>query len=254
MWWGHRHKGKSNMKYQIKISRGKIVGLAVIVAFIVILAYNSRHRNPALDFTSSNKAPTEYWDLFKDTFRNNFKVLNTVTMRFQNPVSDFKSHDNKYFVEVFKLKASSNVSLNNLVSQSTNDKIDINGITYLTMGCNLYTLFYKMDNNKATHIDVSINGFDTKVLRNDSVALFSSKFKVFYIRYNNSDTTSIWAMSDGKSFIAPTPHVPAIGLPIDIMFIKKQKAIYLLLMSVNDPRTKFEPDQLSRMIRTGLGR
>ncbi|MBS1503924.1 MAG: hypothetical protein JST32_17775 [Bacteroidetes bacterium] len=237
------------MKYQIKISRAKIVGLVIVSIFVAVLAYNSYTHNPAFDSTSSDIAPVEYWNVFKDSVKNRFRVLNSVTARFQNPISDLESRDNKYFLEVYKWNIPTDISLDKFISESTNSKIIINDVTYMQRGGALFDVSYKMENVKVSHIDLNIIGEEGTTVKNDSVASFYSKFKTFSIRYSNSDTTAIWAMSDGKAFTVPTTNIPATGLPIDIMFIKKRKAVYLLLMSVNDSRAKLSPYQLSQMLR-----
>jgi hypothetical protein len=232
------------MKYKLKISKAKIIGLIVLAFFIIYLAYNSGY-NPNYDFKSMNTAPKEYLDLFPDSIKKKMSVLQTLIIKFQNPISEFAFDDKKYFIQIFRLNVVNDQSLDKLITLSNHSNLMTNAVTYYRLGP-VFDINYKTGRNKASHINLNLYGERVNtILRNDTIACFYSHFKIFSINYNRSDTTVIWSTTEGHE----TP-IPSFTLPIDIIFIKKHKAVYFLVMSVNDRSTILEPNKLYNLIST----
>ncbi|HTI61085.1 hypothetical protein [Mucilaginibacter sp.] len=230
------------MKYKIQISKAKLIVLVGVCFFIAYLAYNSGP-NPNYQLKLETSAPQEYWSFFSEGARKKLSVIQTITLKFQNPIANFRFDDKKYFIEVFKLDALADKPLDELIASSSNTDFMNNGITYLESGGPLFDVSFKTGKNKARHININLKGNNTHQIRNDSVAYFNSDFYFFAINYNKSDTTAIWATTGGRP-----PEIPTLALPIDILFIKKHGAIYLLIMSVNDSKTSLPANKLYDLV------
>jgi hypothetical protein len=220
------------MKYRIKIGGLMIGVLIAVVSFVIYLAYHSGP-NPDYEWKTERIAPQEYWDFFSANTREKMSVIQTITLKFQSPIADFTFDNKKYFIEVFKLEALVNQPLDEFITTSKNSKFIINGVPYLQSGGQLFNLNFKTGRNPVQHVNVDLYGADSTVqIRNDSIVYFHSNFKLFSVNYNHSDTTAIWATTEGRP-----PQIPTFALPIEILFIKKHGVVYLLIMSVNDSKT-----------------
>ena len=232
------------MKYQLKANKGKIVGLIILIFFVIFLAYNSG-KNPNYEFKTLKTAPEEYWNLFQGSINKKMPVKSLI-LKYQNPISEFDLDNKKYFIQVVKLDTSIEQSLDNYLTLSNSKKLSTNAITYYPMG-HFFAVFYKTGKNKVSHINFNLVGDSVRtILRNDTIACFYSNFKLFSMNYGDSDTTAIYSNSDR----ADETQLSGSSLPIEIVFLKRNKSIYFMLMSVNDYRTKLEPRQLYNLIYT----
>jgi hypothetical protein len=234
------------MKYNVKISKGKIIGLSVLAFLVALLAYYSRDNknSPEYRIQFVKTAPKEYWELFPGDVRKKIVVSTTIIPHLSSPISHFTYDNKKYYIEVFKIDTVGNKSLGSIITLSSIKDLKINGVPYFNMGGLLFDVNYKTGHHKASHINLNLYGNSiTTIVRSDTIVGFSSNFKIFSIKYNQSDTSSIWAMAEGKY-----PNIPDSYLPINIMFIKKQKSVYFLVMSVDNSGILLKHDILYNLI------
>lgn len=231
------------MTYQLRITKGKIVGLIVLAFFIIFLAYHSG-KNPDHEFKSLKTAPKEYWNLLPDSVSKKVTVFQTLILKDQNPISDFDVDNGKYFIQILKWNAMTDQSLDNFLTFSNSKELSTNDITYYPIG-HFFAVFYKTRKNSVSHINFNLVGDSVRtIFRNDTIACFYSKFSSFSINYGNSDTTAIYAHSNR----ADETQLSGSTLPIEIVFLKRNKSVYFMLMSVNDYGTRLEPEQLLNLI------
>lgn len=220
-----------------------IVVLIVLALFIIYLAVHSGP-NPDYESTTVNTAPREYWEFFPKKKREQMSVINTVTQKFQNPITEFY-FDKNLLIDVVRLNMPVDKSLNEIITSSAEKNLTTDGITYLEMHGRVLFVNFKTGRNKAQYINCNFYGAgnDNSQIRNDSIVYFHSNFKLFSINYNHSDTAAIWASTDGRP-----PKIPAFALPIDILFIKRHGAVYLLIMSVNDSKANLPVNTLYNLV------
>ena len=128
---------------------------------------------------------------------------------------------------------------------SNNDGRFTNGLYYYPLGP-LFDVFYKTGQNKITSIELNLVGDTIKtVTKNDSLIHYYSRFKSFSINYNSSDSTSIYSNSNRTA----EAELPNSSLPINIVFLRKQKSVYLLIMSVAKANENLEPNQITDLLK-----
>jgi hypothetical protein len=231
------------MKYKIRISKWKIIGLLVVLIFILFLAYHSGN-NPDYQFKSEKIMPEKYWSLFKDDLRQKATVIQSLTLKDQNPISELSIDEGKYFVEVFQLDVKSEESLTSLITLSDKKEINSNGIFYYPVGP-LFGVFYKTAKSQIFHINLNLKGNPIQTtVKNDSVIAVYSKFDRFLINYNNSDTTAIYANSNRSA----ETELQNNSLPISLIFYKKNREVFLILMSVSNAQSTLDSQQLYDLI------
>ncbi|WP_426669852.1 hypothetical protein ACPPVU_01160 [Mucilaginibacter sp. McL0603] len=231
------------MKYKIRISKWQLAGLIILLFFITLLIYN-RGNNPNYEFKSGKKAPDEYWSLFRTDIKPKLSVIQSLTLKYQNPIVEFSYNHGENFVEVLKLDLKGNYSLDSLVTLSNLKKLNTNGLTYYPVGP-LFGVFYKTGKNTVSHIDLNLSGESTKTLiRNKSLVYFYSRFDEFSINYNYSDITVVYSNSNKAAESA----LDNGSLPIDIMFLKKGKDVFIVLMSVTNAKYQLTSNQLYDLI------
>jgi hypothetical protein len=119
----------SDMTYTIRISKWKIIGLFVLLFFILLLMYTHYSgNNPDYQIRSEKTVPKEYWYLFRDDLRQRATVVQSLTLKYQNPISELSVDDGKYFIEILKLNVRSTESLNSLITLSDEKKTYSNGV------------------------------------------------------------------------------------------------------------------------------
>ncbi len=83
------------------------------------------------------------------------------------------------------------------------------------------------------------------LVQNDSVMSYHLLCKNFSIRYNKDGPIDLFVVGQ-EGMLATTTIIP-----MDLLFLKRDGAIYLLIMTPNDPKSPIPPDLLYNVV-TGI--
>ncbi|SRR5260221_131404 len=187
-----------------------------------------------------SSAPPEYLNLFKKNNKLIFQI--TVKSKTRNLISQFQ-YDKKYSINVYRLDILSNSNLNEIIKEShLNDHITYQLSYNLLDRFDQYELLYKSGvQGMASKIYLNLSGDQTQlVLKNDSVAYYYSRLKSFSIKYKLNDPQDFFgSIKDENS---------NQRFPIEIMFIKHNGKIYLILMSLENSSERLIPGTLLSLV------
>ncbi|NHA05004.1 hypothetical protein G7092_14430 [Mucilaginibacter sp. HC2] len=179
--------------------------------------------------TISQTIPVDYGDLFK--YKNNLSSDGTINTRFRNAVADIR-YDNKYFIQVYKIDTSFNHSLSDFITESHQDKHITYDQSYREINDHkLFSISYKVGQpEKISAIFLNIFGNDAQTIeKRDSIAGYYSDLKNLSIQYGQNQAQDIYIK----------PKDDKASMPISIYFIKKNQALYLIILTAinNEPVT-----------------
>lgn len=203
--------------------------------------------------TLSHKIPCEYLDLFNHLnpdSKSKLQFDQTLTFKFRYPVSDFIYKGN-YLIQLYKVGYVGNASLKKVISETNQNYKAI--WSHLPYAINQQGLFnfvyctYSRPDPLTIHLD--IYGNETKVLAlNDTIAYYNSHLKSLSLRYNKNEPKDIFIKAN-TSGISYTTHDHSRfsynkPVPFETMFLKHDDKLYLVMMSVNNPKVKLPQGML----------
>jgi len=207
-----------------------LAGLAVtgIVVFNMVKLSNISNEYEKIDpQTTSQIAPKSYLQLFGDSDKPT--SVSTSNTKLRNPISELAYKDYRLIVYKMDTLRDSKVSLNNIIHESysaTKDNLTAyRGIVEYGDTPELYVHMAAPD--KPDRIYLNIFGEQTRVItKNDSVAYYSSNFKRFYIKYKPDGSDEFYGNAsehDDENAI----------VPLELMFLKRNRNLYFILMFAN---------------------
>ncbi|RWY52430.1 hypothetical protein [Mucilaginibacter gilvus] len=178
----------------------------------------------------------DYNRLFKDTGKLIF--INTVKSKYRNPISEFKVGDD-LFVEVYKLDSLSKIQFSNDFVFTTADIPISYDVVYRSgFGGEQLNIRYKSGTpDRISKLHFNLFGLNTKnLIQNDSVAYFYSNFKSFLIKFDKDLPQDVFGEPLDEKH-----------QPIEVLFLKKRKALYFILLSTK-AGGKIKPGTLLKLI------
>ncbi len=98
---------------------------------------------------------------------------------------------------------------------------------------------------KPEKIYLSLKGEGNQIIvKNDSIACYYLNCNKFSTRYQQNATIQIYGKTKSSPFLSSGNEEP-----ISLMFLKRDHSLYFLLLSANNPKDKFDPDLLHKLIR-----
>jgi hypothetical protein len=208
----------------------------------IITTYQKSMTGFRLDSESYGKtAPKEYLNLFD----NKDKIIETRTRisKRRNPISDF-FYDSKFYIQIYKMdtvddfKLTKRITVNYIsaaLSLNTNFRDHLNETPI--------TVMYKEGTKeKISDVGFTLFGDNCKAVKeNDSVAYYyCSDIKNFSIRCKKDEAEDIYGnikdeFQDKK-------------IPIEIMFLKRNKNLYLIWLTVKNNAVELDPNMLCDFI------
>lgn len=223
-----------------------IVILIILTLFgwLIQRVISLRHIMDIADAKDSTRnvsmAPPEYLNLFKKNEKLIFQI--TVKSKTRNLISQFQ-YDKKYSINVYRLDILSNSNLNEIINESHLDDHITYHLTYnLLDPFDKYEILYKSGvQGMASKIYLNLSGDQTQlILKNDSIAYYYSKLESFSIKYKLNDPQDFFgSIKDENS---------TQRFPIEIMFIKRNGKLYLILMSPENLSERLIPGTLMSLI------
>ena len=218
------------------------IALVVIIALISLIMFvNRKVAEDSEPCFPSAKVPSEYLQLLHlpDSCCNSIsKITFVATMgcSYRKPISYFLV-ESKYYLQIYKMDSSFTSTLTNAVKESysnvniwTNTTYDIDNKTDMEF-------FYKSGKpKKVKNIYFNLFGDSTRVLqKNDTVAYYYSKCTSFSLKFNLQDQNDIYGelKSDNSSEV-----------PLEILFLKKDKRLFLLILSCKNANSDLNPNML----------
>jgi len=186
--------------------------------------------------TSSKVLLMEHYNLFTKDAQKKLKLLSTTTSRNRETTSNYV-YDSVFNVFVTKIILANKNGLKNIISyQNESSHITMNAVY---SGLSNYNMEMKLKSGTsvaASFVHFKFSGDSIKsVVSNDSLFCYYYKFNTFSISYNDEPYDII-----AKARLS--------NLPASIIFKKKGKFIYVIIMTVMVGKEEMQPDQLYNII------
>ena len=212
---------------------GSIIGLVVLITIIKFILAMSQTK--ALSFT----IPREYLELFEDSVKSSLTNKVTYNSKSRNAISTF-DFSRDYSVVVYQLNVEQDFGLNEIhVKKPFMQKTT--GIVYHEAPLGYYTLKYNsMPCDSINRIDLSFDGDAPKILlSNDNTISYYFDYSKLGMSYNGETHSDVfWDLG---------LHTDSV--PINIVFKKKNKKVYLISLSLNDPSKPLSETVLKEILR-----
>jgi hypothetical protein len=176
---------------------------------------------------------------------DNFFFLKTYKSKYRNPISFFV-YKRYYYLQVYKIDSSFKSSVKNILSEHYINAQVTYGSFLMDNESEIDYSYNQSAPPKPKSILLKLLGKNNRVVfKNDSVAYYLSTFKNFSIQYNTTVSFDIYGEVKGNGLFSHNLE------PLELMFIKRNKNLFLLTMSVfkNFPNEKYPPGLLQDIIK-----
>jgi|GEM_PF-1752150 len=202
----------------------------------VIISFNED------DFYSESLI-NEYKNLFPKNEKDKLTVVWNYNSKVRNQISLFDyGSDKKYSITVYKIPMDFKFSLKQIkVEKSKEEKMSSGSIYNKINEGLLFEINYISGKPvEAKTIKFTYSG-DTlrNIVENDSIKAYNLNFETFSIKYNNEKTVDIYG---------ETSKFWNKSLAMNIIFLKRNDALYLLIMTINNNNDILPPDLLYNLI------
>jgi len=216
----------------------------VVVSFSLIGCNNSviqQVNEIKLKFpqTKTYDISKEYLQLLNNN--KNITLINTVNIRGRNPISFFY-YSRNYCLQIYKIDSNLYFPVRKVVNSEFHNTHNEIGAFYTILGIDSIASEYKLwSPGNPQKITFSLYG-------ENSSLLFSSDSVMYY--YSNFQSLSI-SNTEAKN-VDIRCHVlkenQSIPLPIEIMFLKRNNSLYLLLLSSRHNTIKLDKQELFNLV------
>lgn len=185
------------------------------------------------------KSPFDYTNLFNTEMKKKIVLQSAVSFKDRNSVA-YYIYDKKYSLEVTKINIKPNLQVRKDLSE-----------THTAEGCcfpkaklpfnegGFTTNYNVISKDTASKIYLSIQGDSIRSsIKNDSVAYHFLKLQQVYISYVPKGVYDIYIQANTKFYFFSKKQ------PASLMFLKRNGALYFLLLTVNDAGEKLPPNLL----------
>lgn len=214
------------------MKKNKVLKKITLLAIMIYIAINCESCGPNQDeeldrrypFIVSSFIPKYYDDLFKPDVKNKLKLINTYERKAKDTVCNFL-YDEKYIIQVYKLSQMYNLSLKNSLTENYRHSEQEVGTIYYANERSRINIFDKMvvsKSDKPSKIFIVLDVTTVPIVaKSDSLIDYFLDFKNLSIKYSNTGSQEVFA----------EVRQSAEAIPLEILFLKKNKKLYLLLMS-----------------------
>jgi len=218
-------------------TKKKRIGLIIAVCLFPLIMVSSLIYTLIDDQLKTSKIPlTEYNNLFTDDAQGKLQILATVKGRNRPPVSTY-IYDKRFNICVFKVILTNNSTLGKII----NYKNGTSSSNLFVANGGLPCFNFDMKINEGRIANVSTINFKSdgdyikSILNNDSLRCYYYRFETFSISYNNG-FYDILAKADQST------------IPASVMFMKKGKFLYIIIMSIAEGKEEMQPDLLYSLV------
>ena len=195
---------------------------------------------------SSNKTPSEYLQLLKlpdsccNKQNDSIVFIETWTWKYRNPVSFFYV-SSRYYLQLYKMDTAFNYSLKNAIKEVFSNAHSWTYTPYIIDDRTKMEFLYKETKPlKPKNVYLDLFGDSTQVIRkNDTIAYYYSKCVNFSIKFDPQKPMDIYGESHSER---------KNEIPLEIMFLRRNNKLYLLLLSAKDDESKIKPGTLNNLL------
>ncbi len=221
---------------KITTKKSIILGIAVGGLFMFIMVGSLIYTLIYNQETSSKIPLTEYNNLFTNDTQGKLQILATEKGRNRPPVSTYV-YDNRFNICVFKVILANNSTLRKIIGYK--HATSYGNLFVANGGLPCFNFDMKISEEKVSKVSVVDFKFDgdsiKSIVNNDSLRCYYYKFETFSISYNNG-LYDILAKADHST------------IPASVMFVKKGKFLYIIIMSIAEGKEEMPPDILYSLI------
>ena len=135
--------------------------------------------------------------------------------------------------------------MSEIIKEHFNDSYFTQSAIYEVLDQRNYRLKQKSGRQSSvSDLHLTLNGNSIKtIVKNDSVASYYLKFKDFSLKYGLDDDVDIYAKYGAREFSSVNP------IPINLLFLKRNKFVYFIVLSVYNLNMPLHEDTLYRLLK-----
>lgn len=183
--------------------------------------------------------------LFAEKYFDKIEIIKVNNSKVRNPISIFL-FNKKYHIVTYKINLLKDESLQKII-HTKEKSVDVTlGYSYNTIGKDIvYQLKYKAGTTKpVTDIYFSMAGNSLQqVVNNDSIISYHLSCKNISVKYGDKEPVDLLIVGEEK------PFGQTSVIPLEILFLKRNQNIYLLIMTPKNENDAIQSDLLYQLIR-----
>jgi len=227
---------KKKWKILLIICVGAFFLILVVKIIIAILITNRSFKE---DLPSTYQLPAEDSLLIRDLYRDKINVNVIHNSKVREPIS-MLFFDQNYHIIIHKIKLARDIPLQSIFHTQIKNARRSTGIPYNLYGDHIF--FYFQCKTGLTHpvseVYLTLSGDSLKTIaENDSIAAYHLLCKNLSVRYEENGLVDIFVI--GKENILGAPIIP-----MDILFLRRQKNLYFLLLTPKSQNKVVPPELL----------
>jgi|GEM_PF-2128154 len=214
--------------------------LGVVAVFIAVVLFLKSAADRAIKLNeedpkhSTQNIPKLYLNSFPNIKSWSFKE--SIESKFREPISEFKINDAQLFIYNM---GKFTLPVDKIINEYFIDSHVSFGYAFNVLTENdMLEILYKSESaQKCNGIFLNLYGDDTqKLIKNDTIAYYYSNFKTFSIGYQGSGIQDFFGKVEDQ-YVGKK-------IPLEVLFIKKNNNLYVLLMTINKKDTLLQPFEL----------
>ena len=223
-----------------------ICGLSLFLYLFIkiITAIITTNKSFQEDLPSTYLLPSDDSSLIKGLYQKKIAVNIIHNSKVRGPIS-MLFFDQDYHIIIYKISLKENLSFPNFFhTQIKNASRSVN-YPYSLYGENIFFYFQCKTGLTlpASEVYLTLNGDSLKtIIENDTVIAYHLLCKNFSVRYEEKGPVDIFVIGK-KGFLGRTPLIP-----MDILLLRRQKNVYLLLLTPNNQNQVVPPELLYNII------
>ena len=239
----------SNNRKNIRIITWVICGLGLLIFLGIRISdgFKQINRSFADDLPLTYTIPSEDSNLIAKKYLSKLKVNKIVRSRNRGPIS-LIYFDTGYHLIIYKIDLVKDGLLKDVLHTDIESVDRTTGTVYTVIDHNNFFQFqYQAGSAKpVSNIYLTLAGDSlNNLVDNDSVISYHLLCKNFSIRYAANGPIDLFVVGQEGMFAVTNT------VPMDLLFLKRDGAIYLLLMTPNDPKSPIAPNLLFNIV-TGI--
>lgn len=216
-----------------------IAGIIIYLIFKIVNAFGDNARAFAEDLPITYSLAAEDSNLIAVKYRSKITVNKVLNSKVRNSIS-LVTFDQKYSLIFYKIGLSKDISLKTLINTQIKSVDRSTGYTYSVVDNNFFRFQYKAGIVKpASQIYLTLSGDSLQTIaKNDSTVSYHLLCSNLSLRYTEEEPIDIYVAGQQKAFGR------TVKIPMDILFLKRNRAVYLLLLVPNNPDASIAPNLL----------
>lgn len=224
-----------------------IIG-AIIVLLLVFNAIikDADETMTQIDFSEKNFDKEDSL-IFKKEILNKIKVETVIKSKKRNPLKFYK-YDNKYNFYVTKIDLKNDIALDEIISFNNELSSQDSFVSYLRLPSKKsYDIKFKEETSSpVSKIIFSVSGDEKqlkKVVHNEDFISYCIPLTTMSLQYESKNNPiDVFVFANGSNLLFRKK------IPFVVSFCKKEKSIYLLLMTPIKKETKMNPNVFEEII------